>query len=231
MRLISLFLVVFQLVLNVHPGQENNFGLSLREHQALKNKELTFRKQKVKGTPWPEVTVFGKIDATPLEGASVFFAYHDHKDFIPDLLRSEPVKYNSPTDVLIRFEMKISWPLKNSHYVTGNRIGKFGKEGFRIEWYHVSSTSAKDTKGEVLFFPSDGGTLLVYKTFIHPKNRAAGIFKRNMVKGVLKSVRAIITRIEFIKNNNRIHMKTYISNLQRTFRGEYIYKNIPKNRK
>ena len=120
---------------------------------------------------------------------------------------------------------------KNSKYVTGNRISRYGKKGYVIEWYHVTSTDAKDTKGDILFIPYDGGTLLVYRSFIFPKNPAAGIFIKKMTEDVLKSVRTIINRIEFIKNKHGNRMKKYISNLQRAFRGEYIYKNLPKNRK
>ncbi len=227
MRFFFIFLLVAISTMPVVCDDTNNFGLNSSEYSSLDKGELILRKSEVKGAPWPEVMVFGKIDATPEESTSVFFAYHHHKEFIPNMIVSEPVKYISPVNIHIKFEMKLTWPIPNSKFVTGNKLSKFGKGGYMIEWYFVSSSDTKDTNGDVLFLPYKNGTLFVYRSFVYPKNSAAKFFTSKMIKGVLKSVQTIIDRTEFIKFRYTSRMKKYVSNLESALMGKYIYKKIP----
>ncbi len=223
-----IFILLFTFSLFSQPAFSNeNFTLNNSDHEMLKNGELVLRKKNIEGAPWPEITVFSLVDATPEESMGIFYAYHEHKDFIPDLLYSIPSKYISPLDLHIRFEMKIPWPLKNSRYITGNKLSLYGERGYRIDWYHVLSTSSKTTRGTVIFTPLNEKTLFIYRTFVHPKSKLAGIFKKKMAKEVRRSVRAIVGRIESVRNKNRERIPAYIDALHRSLRGEYIYKDIP----
>ncbi len=225
-KIISILLFVFS-VFPLLSVSDENFALSNSDQKMLDKGEFVLREKKIKGAPWPEITVLSKINATPLESMGVFYAYHEHKDFIPDLLISTPSRYISPYDLHIDFEMKIPWPLKNSRYTTGNKLGTYGDGGYRIDWYHVVSTSSKTTRGFVLFIPYEKVTMFIYRTFVLPKSKLAGIFKKKMIKEVRKSVIAIIARIESAKKNNRDKIPAYIDALKRSLRGEYIYKDIP----
>jgi len=227
MKSIILILLLCIPVLPLLSFSDENFTLSSFDHEMLKKGEPVLRKKKIEGAPWPEITVFSTIKTTPAESMGVFYAYHEHKDFLPDLLLSTPSRYISPSDLHIKFEMKIPWPLKNSRYTTGNKLSKYGNGGYRIDWYHVTSTSSKTTRGLVIFIPYKNKTLFIYRTFVHPKSKLAGMFKKKMTKEVLRSVRAIVGRIESIKKNKQERIPFYIDALERSLRGEFIYKNIP----
>ncbi len=190
--------------------------------------KLVVKRTPVKGSPWPEIKITGRVKARPIESISVFYAYHEHKEFLPDLLESTPVKYVSPSDVHIKFVMDIPWPLKNSRYVTGNKVKKLGENKFAIEWYLVKSNSSKESKGSVTFLPFKGETLLIYRTFINPKSKLAGLFRKKMVKKTVKSVKEIIRWIESKKMYHPKEIKNYISLLNKTFEGDYVYKDIPR---
>ncbi len=226
MKIISLITLILIVAIPGLTEPVEQFGLSGTDQETIMKGELVYRKRVIEGAPWPEITVFGIINAAALESAAVFYAYHEHKEFLPDLLSSVPVKYISPTDLHIKFEMKVPWPLRNSRYITGNRFGIYGNGGYRIEWYNVTSSSSKDTNGTVTFLPYDKRTMFIYRTFIHPKSKLAGLFKKRMLKEVLKSVRAIISRIESKKNNAPGNMSGYISALKSSLNGEYVYKDI-----
>lgn len=226
MKIISPVILILILIFPNFTEPVEKFGLSGTDQAALRQGELVYRKKVIKGTPWPEITVFGMINATALESTAVFYAYHEHKEFLPDLLSSIPVRYISPTDLHIKFEMKVPWPLKNSKYITGNRFSIYGDGGYRIKWYYVTSTSSKDTNGAVTFLPYEQKTMFIYRTFIHPKSKLAGLFKKRMLNEVLKSVRAIISRIESVRNNNKEKMPVYISAVKSSLNGEYVYKDI-----
>ncbi|MEN8221977.1 MAG: hypothetical protein ABFR36_01855 [Acidobacteriota bacterium] len=200
--------------------------LSEKDHKKIKTGDLVIFKKKIGKTPWPELTVYSIIKAPCLDSTAVFFAYHEHKEFIPDMIKSDPSKYISPTDLHIDFEMNIPWPIKNSIHTTGNKFSRTGK-GYKIEWYNVKSSTSRDTWGSVTFLPQGSNTLFIYKTYIYPKSKLAGLFKKKMIKGVILSVKTIIERIELIKNSRPEKLPGYISAVERTLRGEFIYKNIP----
>ena len=221
---VILFLIFF---LPAHTETDDKFGLTDIDQNTINLGKLVHKEKKIKGAPWPEITVFGKINATALESVSVFYSYHEHKKFLPGLLSSVPVKYISPVEIHLKFEMKIPWPLKNSKHISGNKFGIYGEGGYKIDWYHITSTSSKNSYGGVIFIPYKKNTLFIYRSFVHPKSSFAGLFKKRALKEVLKSARAIISRVESIKKNNKEKIIKYINAINRTLKGEYIYKNIP----
>ncbi len=192
------------------------YSLSKTEIALLQSEQLIVKTKIIKGTPWPEVTIFSIIKTTPLEAISVFTAYNEHEDFIPDLISSKIVKEIAKTDVHIAFEIKIPWPLSNSMYITGNKLSK--KEGglYQVEWYFVKSDSSKNSYGKIEFSPFKNITLLKYKSFTHPKSSLAKLFKKKMIKKTKDTIIAIKKRIEHIKNSAK--MKTYLSELQNKFK-------------
>jgi len=223
-----LILVIF-IYIPLYSSFEDRPELSETDQKKIMTGELILRKKAIKGAPWPKIEILGKVKATPIESVSVFYAYHEHKEFLPDLLESTPVRYVSPSDVHIKFEIDIPWPLKNSRYVTGNKIKRLGKNKFEIKWYLVKSNSSKESKGSVTFLPFRGETLLIYRTFIYPKNKIAKLFRKKMVKKTINSVRTIIKRIESVKMYHSKKMQNYISILNKTFEGDYVYKDIPRS--
>ena len=223
-NIIRLFLICI-LFIPSYLISEDKFELNEHDRESIKRGELVIRTKKIEKTPWPEITVFATINTSALKSCAVFYAYHEHKEFLPDLLSSVPVRYISPADLHIKFEMKVPWPLRNSRYITGNKFSIYRDGGYRINWYHVTSTSSKNTRGTVIFLPYEKRTLFIYRTFIHPKSKLAGLFKKRMLNEVLKSVRAIISRIESV-NNNKEKMTEYITAIKKSLNGEYVYKNI-----
>ncbi|MCK5220433.1 MAG: hypothetical protein KAR14_02555 [Candidatus Aminicenantes bacterium] len=225
MKIISPIIIILSLILPAFTEPVEEFSLTGIDQDTLRKGELVIRTKKIEGTPWPEITVFATINTTALESCAVFYAYHEHKEFLPDLLSSVPVTYISPTDLHIKFEMKVPWPLRNSRYITGNKFSIYRDGGYRINWYHVISSSSKNTRGTVIFLPYEKRTLFIYRTFIHPKSKLAGLFKKRMLNEVLKSVKAIISRIESV-NNNKEKMTGYITAVKKSLNGEYVYKDI-----
>ena len=223
-NIIRLFLICI-LFIPSYLISEDKFELNEHDRESIKRGELVIRTKKIEKTPWPEITVFATINTSALKSCAVFYAYHEHKEFLPDLLSSVPVTYISPTDLHIKFEMKVPWPLRNSRYITGNKFSIYRDGGYRINWYHVISSSSKNTRGTVIFLPYEKRTLFIYRTFIHPKSKLAGLFKKRMLNEVLKSVKAIISRIESV-NNNKEKMTGYITAVKKSLNGEYVYKDI-----
>jgi hypothetical protein len=205
---------------------EESIKINPLMENALKYGRLYINKKKIKGSPWPEITIITSIEAMPEQSAAIFFAYEEHKEFIPDLLISKPIKYISPTKLHIYFEMNLPWPVKNSKFITNNIISKIKGGGYKIRWEFVKSNTTKESYGGVSFLPYKNKTMLIYKNYTLPKSGLAGIFKGSAFKKVKKTVLSIKRRIEFITKNRKDKLPHYIDNLHRALKGEYIYTKI-----
>ncbi len=183
------------------------------EMQTLLSGKLIVKKEIIKDTPWPKVTILSIINATPLESISIFTAYNEHKDFIPDLLTSKVIKEITKTDVHISFELNIPWPLSNSKYVTGNKLSREKNNSYQVKWYFVKSDSSKDNYGKVVFSPYKDKTIMEYQNFTQPKSSLAKLFKKKMIKKTKETVIEIKNRIETISKTSKI--KTYIAELKK----------------
>jgi len=224
-RLSSVVLVI--IILYPHVFQELlKYRFSRNEWRKLYQHKLILKKRTVKGAPWPEVKVYSLIDATPEESMAVYLAFPEQKNYIPGLVKSKPSKYISPTDIWIDFEVSLSWPLANSKFTTGNKIGKLNGGGYLLHWYPVTHTSAKECNGDIAFLPYHNRTLLIYRNFTFPNSSLAKFFKKRMYKSIKETINAIVKRIELVKKSGKTRMKRYIRNLNGALKGEYIFKGI-----
>ncbi len=189
-----------------------SYKLSNTDIKTLLTGELIVKREIIADTPWPKVLIFSIINATPLESISIFTAYNEHKDFIPDLLTSKVIKEITKTDVHISFELNIPWPLSNSKYVTGNKLSRENNNSYQVKWYFVKSDSSKDNYGRVVFSQYKDKTIMEYQNFTHPTSSLAKLFKKKMIKKTKETVIEIKKRIEIIRKTSKI--KTYIAELK-----------------
>ena len=188
-------------------------GLTQTELVKLMNKELIIHSKEIPGRPWPEITIFALIDALPVEAAALFSDYQDQKTYIPDLIKSDPVKKISDNETIVDFEMHTPWPLANSKYSTGNVFKRLENNGYEISWYLVKSDSLIDSKGMVQFIPYEKKTLMKYKSLIYPDSRFASIFSSKAEGGMSKTVQAIVAYIQETKKKNPEKIQRLINSL------------------
>jgi hypothetical protein len=210
-------LLVFILTLNVSVcfSMAPSAELTQTELVKITNKELIIHSKDIPGCPWPEITVFTLIDALPIEAAALFSNYQDHKKYIPDLIKSDPIKKISDNEIIVNFEMYIPWPLSNSKYSTGNVFKNLEKNKYEISWYLVESDSLVGSKGAVQFIPYARKTLLIYKSLIHPDSKFASILSSKAKSGMIKTVQAIATYTEETINKNPELIQKLINALPR----------------
>jgi hypothetical protein len=187
--------------------------LNQAEVAKLTNKELVIHSKEIPKCPWPEITVFTLIDAVPVEAAALFSNYQDHKQYIPDLIKSNPVGKIAENETVVDFEMRLPWPLTNSKYSTGNIFNRLENDKYEICWYLVESNSLIDSKGTVQFIPYGNKTLLKYQSFIHPDSKLASVLSSKVRGGITRTVQAIVTYIEETKKKNPEKMQKLINAL------------------
>ncbi|HEY3275370.1 MAG TPA: hypothetical protein VGJ94_02025 [Syntrophorhabdaceae bacterium] len=189
--------------------------LSQADLDRLTKREFIVQSRDIPMHPWPEITIFGLIDATPLEAAALFSNYQDQKKYIPDLIKSEPRRKTAENEVIVDFEMQTPWPLSNSRYSTANVFKITACNEYEIRWRLVESDSLIDSKGTARFIPYGNKTLFIYKSLIHPNSRFASMFSSKAKAGLFKTVQAIVTYIEQTKKNDPEKIHKLIDSLPR----------------
>ena len=206
-----LFLLISIIISKTTFSAITPFNLKKEEVVALlkSNGKHLIQENEIKDSPWPEITHYTIINATPLEAAAVLSYYPHQKLYVPDLIESNPVKKVTPTDTHVAYRMKVPWPLKDTRYVTGNIIKQIGPDSFEISWYLVSSESIKKTKGSAKFIPLNGKTLMEYKNFVDPDNSFAPLVTSLMKSNLKETVEAIVARIESLAKNDSDQIQKY----------------------
>jgi hypothetical protein len=149
----------------------------------------------------------------PIEAAALFSNYQDQKEYVPDLVKSDPARRVAENEIVVDFEMRVPWPLANYKYSTGNVFTRFEDDEYEISWYLVKSNSLIDSKGMAQFAPYGKKTLLKYRSLIHPDSKLATIFCSRAKSGMARTVQAIATYIEGTKKKNPEKIQKLISSL------------------
>ncbi len=206
-------------------GQNLEAEISSAELKAVTAREFVLKTRELPGSVWPEITYYAIINVTPLEAVAVFAAYDAQKDYVPNVLKSTPVKHVTATDVLTDYELHMPFPIPNARYLHGAKIFKH-KNDYEVQWYMVESTSAEDVKGSVYFQSYEGKTLMRYKSYVKPKSVFGSFVKKAMFKDVLKSITAIRDFTEKSKTENPVFVSKYSEFITRALNGEFVYQTI-----
>ena len=193
--------------------------------KAVSAREFVLKTRDVEGSVWPEITYYAIIEATPLESVAVFAAYDAQKDYVPNIIKSTPIKHVTATDVLTDYELHMPFPIPNAKYIHGAKIFKH-KNDYEVEWYMVESSSAEIVKGSVYFQSYEGKTLMKYKSYVKPKSVFGSFVKKAMLSDVLKSITAIRNFTEKSKRENPIFISKYSEFITRALNGEFVYQTI-----
>jgi hypothetical protein len=217
-------LLIIILLLTLSSLSFSKINLTSEELKNLASGNLIVRTKAIKDAPWPEVTVYSLIKASPKEAVAIFAAYHDQKNFTPGVIKSNPVKIISPLDIHVSYEMSVPWPLSNAIYTTGNVLGKLKDGGYIIKWYFVESNSTENNSGEANFVPFKDISLFKYKTLIHPKSIFASIFEGFMLDDVQESVKITKKHIESLSSAGGPTVAEYIKLIDGALNGKDVWK-------
>jgi hypothetical protein len=199
--------------------------LTALEIKQISEREFVVKTKDVEGSPWPEITYYGIISASPLESIGLFAAYDIQKNYVPKIIESKPIKHVSPTDVQTAYELHIPFPLANAHYVHGARIFRHDSD-YELQWYMVESSSAEDVRGGAYFEAYNGKTLFRYRSYVKPKSIFGSMVKKVMMKDVHETILAIRNFIEKNKVENTPELKKYSEFVTRALNGEFVYQTI-----
>lgn len=190
--------------------------------------ELIQKIKEVEGSAWPEITQYLLVEATPIESMGIFSALDYQQVYVPNVIKSKPVKHISAVEVLTEYEMHVPFPLSNAHYTHGSIVHNYD-EDYELTWYKVQSTSTEIVKGSAYFTPYKNGTLFRYRSYIKPKSMFGSLVKKMMLKDVKNSIESISKHIEKLKKENSPLLTKYSGFIKDALKGEFVYKNLISN--
>ncbi len=229
--MIRYFNVVFTLIfLSTMPGvsfaqkAEVIKEISVEEMARVEKGELIVKTKDIEGSAWPEITIYSFIQsASALESMGLFSALDYQQTYVPNVIKSKPIKHISAVEVLTEYEMHVPFPLSNAHYTHGSVVHKFNDD-FELTWYKVTSSSTEEVKGSAYFSSYKNGTLFRYRSYIKPKSVFGSFVKKIMLKDVLNTILAIRTHIDKCKKDNSPVVAKYSGFITRALNGEFVYK-------
>lgn len=206
-------------------AQQSSVSEELTEAELtqLDKGELIVRTKEVEGSSWPEITLYTLVEATPIEAMGIFSALDYQKLYVPNVIKSKPIKHISPTEVLTEYEMHVPFPLANTTYTHGSVVHKYN-EDYELTWYKVESTSTDIVSGSAYFSPYKKVTLFRYISYIKPKSIFGSLVKKIMLKDVQNTILSIRTHIERLKKENSPILSKYSGFITRALKGEFVYK-------
>lgn len=154
------------------------------------------------GSPWPAITVYAWVAASPARAASVFTDYGGHASYIPELKRSRISRVIDSVTTDVDYTLNVP-VVRDEEYTVRNHISRDTTGAIRVDWTLVRATSTRATVGHARFTPhtnartGSAGTLIEYYNFVTPGSRLAalGFIRSRAVSQVEETVRSIVNRI------------------------------------
>jgi hypothetical protein len=193
-RYLAFLLAIFALAILQAQSVPPRFAES--ELSFLKQGKLVERLVKMEGEPWPQTTYYFLIDMPPLDAFSLYSDVEAHPSFAPDILEKRIINRISPTEFHVGSTVKVPWPLNQLYYETGNVLETYGKDGYCLRWYLVSSEQSENVRGFCRFEPFEGRTLMIYRSHITPKSIFAPLFQGRVVKDSRKAVYSVYNYLQ-----------------------------------
>lgn len=206
-------------------AQKTSIVKELNEAQLaqLEAGDLVLKTKELKSSAWPEITIYTLVEATPIEAMGIFSALDYQKEYVPNVIKSKPIRHLSATEVLTAYEMHTPFPLSNALYTHGSIVHQYD-EDYELTWYKVESTSTEMVSGSAYFSPYKKGTLFRYVSLIKPKSLFGSLVKKIMLKDVQKTISTIDHHIEKLKKENSPLLVKYSEFISRALKGEFVYK-------
>lgn len=167
----------------------------------------------IKGKPWPRVTIYKLVGATPEEVAAVFFDYEDNKSFVPNLLKSEISRRISPQSSEVDYGVDVPI-LPDEYYTVRNTITRIAPDQYRIDWKLVRAVQTKDSVGSFRIEPYEDQTLICYQNLVTPGSSMAGLLRKTAISQMKDAATAIAQRAETLKIRNPEQLKKQVEELR-----------------
>lgn len=140
-------------------------ALTASELERLRDGARVIKTARVPDFPWPEVTVYRRIAATPAQVMAVYADFSSQARYMPGLVASRVVRREGPNVFHVFYEYAVTGP--NERYTVTVTVARVA-QGFQASWDLLQARYARRLSGRLLVEPLDGGALVAYTSRVDP---------------------------------------------------------------
>lgn len=176
------------------PLARGSEGLTAEEWQRLGQGEPIVKTRQVDGYPWPHVTVYRRVAASPEEVMAVYADFDNQAGYLPRLVESRVVERVSRNSFRVSYEYEVAGP--NERYTVLAVVSR-SPGGFRVTWDLVSARYARRLNGQVRVEAQGGGAVIEYSNVVDPGFFGVRLGSPETTTSQLReTVQALATHIE-----------------------------------
>lgn len=153
------------LVLLQLSAAEGNEGLTAAERRQLGRDELIVKTCQVDGYPWPQVTVYRWVAASPEEVVAVYTDFDSQAGYLPRLAESRVVERLSRNSFHVSYEYEVTGP--NERYTVLAVVSR-SPGGYRVTWDLITARYARRLSGQLRVEAQAAGALIQYSNVVDP---------------------------------------------------------------
>jgi hypothetical protein len=133
-------------------------------HQVVQG-DLVVKTREVEDYPWPEVTVYRQVAASPEEVMAVYADFESQADYLPNLVYSRIVERLARNSFQVSYEYEVTGP--NERYTVLVVVRRSG-DAWQATWDLVKARYARRLSGQMKVAAFEAGTLLEYTNRVDP---------------------------------------------------------------
>lgn len=176
--------------------------------------------ENITGQPWPRISIYQTIAATPEEIAAVFFDYAQAKNYIPRVIKSVIAKQVSPREAEVDYGLDVPI-LPDEFYTVSNRVSRIPGGGYLFTWKLLRAEQTKASVGEFRIEPFTGkpgkNSIVLYRSLTTPNSKMAVILRGQAISMAKDTVQAIGKETEARRAADRSGLNRQIKALQQAF--------------
>jgi len=177
--------------------------LSAEQRAALERGGHVTVTQPRETSPWPAITVYRLVDATPEEAAAVFVDYDAHHLYIPSLIESRTATRVDSATVEVDYVADVPL-MRDERYTVRDHVARDSASAYLVTWTLLRASTTKASSGFCRFsrYASVSGgvrrdaTLIEYHNFAIPGARLAGLgfVRSRVIRQSEETVEAMVRR-------------------------------------
>lgn len=164
----------------------------------------------VAGSPWPQVTIYERVESTPEEAAAVFNDYELQTEYVSNMDKVTVVSRPNKSTAIVDYSMSvfffsIDYRLQNSLtvYDQGN--------SYRFDWKFLQGNRMNDIRGLLKIEKLGTASVVMYQNLIVPQTSS---FKDKAIDMTVEAAAGIRDQIQKERTENPALLQTQIQNIR-----------------